>query len=63
METAIEQMEANNNKLSDDIDNAEADPSVWMKQLHMKLSGILDPAVQGGIANYEKVIQYFFSFM
>lgn len=51
---AIETMEATNVALRDLIIAQRADPSLPLNPLSMKLNGILDPAVMGGIDNYEK---------
>ncbi|XP_034937564.1 dedicator of cytokinesis protein 1 isoform X2 [Chelonus insularis] len=51
---AIETMEASNASLRDLIITQQADPILPLNPLSMKLSGILDPAVMGGVYNYEK---------
>ncbi|XP_076229499.1 dedicator of cytokinesis protein myoblast city isoform X7 [Nomia melanderi] len=54
LRNAIETMEATNTMLRDLIIAHKADHSLPLNPLSMKLNGILDPAVMGGIDNYEK---------
>ncbi|XP_076174409.1 dedicator of cytokinesis protein myoblast city isoform X2 [Ptiloglossa arizonensis] len=54
LRNAIETMEATNTALKDLIIAHKADHSLPLNPLSMKLNGILDPAVMGGIDNYEK---------
>ncbi|XP_011337215.1 dedicator of cytokinesis protein 1 isoform X1 [Ooceraea biroi] len=54
LRNAIETMEATNTALRDLIIAHRSDPSLPLNPLSMKLNGILDPAVMGGIDNYEK---------
>ncbi|XP_034179814.1 dedicator of cytokinesis protein myoblast city isoform X2 [Osmia lignaria lignaria] len=54
LRNAIETMEATNTALRDLIIAHKADNSLQLHPLSMKLNGILDPAVMGGIDNYEK---------
>ncbi|KAK2584698.1 hypothetical protein KPH14_007033 [Odynerus spinipes] len=54
LRNAIETMEATNTALRDLIVSHRADPSLPLNPLSMKLNGVLDPAVMGGIDNYEK---------
>lgn len=54
IETAIETMKSSNNSLRELIVNHAADPSLPLHPLSMKLHGIVDAAVMGGIANYER---------
>ncbi|XP_053976094.1 dedicator of cytokinesis protein 1 isoform X2 [Hylaeus volcanicus] len=54
LRNAIETMEATNTALRDLIVAHKADHSLPVNPLSMKLNGILDPAVMGGIDNYEK---------
>ncbi|XP_070151186.1 dedicator of cytokinesis protein 1 isoform X5 [Polyergus mexicanus] len=54
LRNAIETMEATNIVLRDLIIAHRSDPSLPLNPLSMKLNGILDPAVMGGIDNYEK---------
>nr|XP_012153465.1 PREDICTED: dedicator of cytokinesis protein 1 isoform X5 [Megachile rotundata] len=54
LRNAIETMEATNTALRDLIISHKADNSLPLNPLSMKLNGILDPAVMGGIDNYEK---------
>ncbi|KAG8038457.1 hypothetical protein G9C98_006153 [Cotesia typhae] len=51
---AIETMEATNAALRNLIIAQQADPSLPLTQLSMKLNGILDPAVMGGVNKYEE---------
>ncbi|XP_076759593.1 dedicator of cytokinesis protein myoblast city isoform X4 [Xylocopa sonorina] len=54
LRNAIETMEATNTTLRDLILAHKADNNLPLNPLSMKLNGILDPAVMGGIDNYEK---------
>ncbi|XP_011063239.1 PREDICTED: dedicator of cytokinesis protein 1 isoform X2 [Acromyrmex echinatior] len=54
LRNAIETMEATNTALRDLIIANKSDPNLPLNPLSMKLNGILDPAVMGGIDNYEK---------
>lgn len=54
LSNAIETMEASNKSLRDLIVAHRSDPSLQLNPLTMKLTGIVDPAVMGGINNYEK---------
>ncbi|XP_047365946.1 dedicator of cytokinesis protein 1 isoform X2 [Vespa velutina] len=54
LRNAIETMEATNTALRDLIVAHRTDPSLPVNPLSMKLNGVLDPAVMGGIDNYEK---------
>ncbi|KAL0128388.1 hypothetical protein PUN28_003578 [Cardiocondyla obscurior] len=54
LRNAIETMEATNTALRDLIIANKSDPSLPLNPLSMKLNGILDPAVMGGVDNYEK---------
>ncbi|XP_076631405.1 dedicator of cytokinesis protein myoblast city isoform X4 [Colletes latitarsis] len=54
LRNAIETMEATNTALKNLIVAHKADHSLPLNPLSMKLNGILDPAVMGGIDNYEK---------
>ncbi|XP_026674071.1 dedicator of cytokinesis protein 1 isoform X3 [Ceratina calcarata] len=54
LRNAIETMEASNTALRDLILAHKADNNLPLNPLSMKLNGILDPAVMGGIDNYEK---------
>ncbi|XP_028968827.1 dedicator of cytokinesis protein 1 [Galendromus occidentalis] len=51
---AIETMEKTNYKLIESIQQQKCDSSTPLSPFTMKLSGIIEPAVNGGIANYEK---------
>lgn len=57
IETAIETMKSTNASLRELIISYDADPNLPLHPLSMKLHGIVDAAVMGGIANYEKVLQ------
>ncbi|KAK9296199.1 hypothetical protein QLX08_009705 [Tetragonisca angustula] len=54
LRNAIETMEATNTTLRDLILAHKTDNNIPLNPLSMKLNGILDPAVMGGINNYEK---------
>ncbi|XP_072538135.1 dedicator of cytokinesis protein 5 isoform X2 [Salminus brasiliensis] len=54
LENAIETMELANEKLSNLVQHQAYDRSLPVHPLSMMLSGIVDPAVMGGFANYEK---------
>lgn len=54
LRNAIETMETANKSLQELIIAHYNDPSLPLNPLSMKLSGILDAAVMGGITNYEK---------
>uniref|UniRef100_A0AAR2JXQ2 Dedicator of cytokinesis 5 n=1 Tax=Pygocentrus nattereri TaxID=42514 RepID=A0AAR2JXQ2_PYGNA len=51
---AIETMELANEKLSNLVQHQACDRSLAVHPLSMMLNGIVDPAVMGGFANYEK---------
>lgn len=52
---AIETMQSSNKELRELILAHYADPNLAPNPLTMKLNGIVDPAVMGGISKYEKV--------
>ncbi|XP_049341626.1 dedicator of cytokinesis protein 5 [Astyanax mexicanus] len=54
LENAIETMELANEKLSNLVQQQACDRSLPVHPLSMMLNGIVDPAVMGGFANYEK---------
>ena len=54
LQTAIETMEQANKSLTELILAHRADPKLTLHPLSMKLNGIVDAAVNGGINNYEK---------
>lgn len=54
LQTAIETMEQANKSLTELILAHRADPMLALHPLSMKLNGIVDAAVNGGINNYEK---------
>ncbi|XP_059352590.1 dedicator of cytokinesis protein 1-like isoform X2 [Daphnia carinata] len=54
LQTAIETMEQANKSLTELILAHRADPKLALHPLSMKLNGIVDAAVNGGINNYEK---------
>ncbi|KAG8517471.1 Dedicator of cytokinesis protein 1 [Galemys pyrenaicus] len=54
LENAIETMQLTNDKLSGMVQQHLRDPSLPINPLSMLLNGIVDPAVMGGFANYEK---------
>lgn len=55
LENAIETMESTNEKILTMINQYQADWSLPINPLSMLLNGIVDPAVMGGFAKYEKV--------
>lgn len=55
MENAIETMESTNEKILTMINQYQTDWSLPINPLSMLLNGIVDPAVMGGFAKYEKV--------
>ncbi len=59
MEVGIESLKEANDSLIEVIDELKSTNHLQrfkpVKQLSGKLQGILNPAVQGGISNYEKV--------
>lgn len=55
LENAIETMESTNDKILTMINQYQADWSLPINPLSMLLNGIVDPAVMGGFAKYEKV--------
>lgn len=54
LENAIETMQLTNDKLDSMVQQHLDDPSLPINPLSMLLNGIVDPAVMGGFANYEK---------
>lgn len=54
LENAIETMQLTNDKLDSMVQQHLDDPSLPVNPLSMLLNGIVDPAVMGGFANYEK---------
>lgn len=54
LRNAVETMQIANSKLRNLIITYKSDLSLPLNPLSMKLNGILDPAVMGGIDNYEK---------
>lgn len=55
LENAIETMQLTNDKISSMVQQHLDDPGLPINPLSMLLNGIVDPAVMGGFANYEKV--------
>lgn len=55
LENAIETMESTNEKILTMINQYQADWTLPINPLSMLLNGIVDPAVMGGFAKYEKV--------
>lgn len=60
LENAMETMQLANEKISSMVQKHLNDPNLPINPLSMLLNGIVDPAVMGGFANYEKVINKFF---
>lgn len=58
LENAIETMESTNEKILTMINQYQTDWSLPINPLSMLLNGIVDPAVMGGFAKYEKVIYF-----
>ncbi|TNN77730.1 Dedicator of cytokinesis protein 2 [Liparis tanakae] len=54
LENAIETMESTNEKILNMINQYQADWTLPINPLSMLLNGIVDPAVMGGFAKYEK---------
>ena len=55
IENAIEVMNTKNQELKDLIKRYIASPNLELKPFTMKVHGIVDAAVQGGVSVYEKV--------
>lgn len=58
LEIAVETMQLTNEKISSMVQRHLSDPNLPINPLSMLLNGIVDPAVMGGFANYEKVIKF-----
>ena len=56
---AIETMELTNKALRDLIIAHRSDPTLQLNPLSMKINGIVDAAVMGGVTNYEKVSSFY----
>lgn len=54
LENAIETMQLTNDRMASMVQQHLDDPGLPINPLSMLLSGIVDPAVMGGFANYEK---------
>uniref|UniRef100_A0A803VSL6 Dedicator of cytokinesis 1 n=1 Tax=Ficedula albicollis TaxID=59894 RepID=A0A803VSL6_FICAL len=54
LENAIETMQLTNDKINNMVQQHLNDPNLPINPLSMLLNGIVDPAVMGGFANYEK---------
>uniref|UniRef100_A0A3Q2DTW0 Dedicator of cytokinesis 1 n=2 Tax=Cyprinodon variegatus TaxID=28743 RepID=A0A3Q2DTW0_CYPVA len=54
LEHALETMQLANEKISSMVQRHLTDPNLPINPLSMLLNGIVDPAVMGGFANYEK---------
>ncbi|KPP75592.1 hypothetical protein Z043_105147, partial [Scleropages formosus] len=54
LENAIETMETTNEKILTMINQYQGDDTLPINPLSMLLNGIVDPAVMGGFAKYEK---------
>ena len=55
VQNALETMESTNKQLRALIARYNVDPNMSINPLSMKLGGIIDAAVMGGVSNYEKV--------
>jgi len=53
LELAIETLDETNQKIKSQIDQHMADPTLKVDPLGMILNGVVDAAVNGGIANYK----------
>lgn len=51
----METMQLTNEKINNMVQRHLSDPNLPINPLSMLLNGIVDPAVMGGFANYEKV--------
>ena len=51
----METMQLTNEKISSIVQRHHNDPNLPINPLSMLLNGIVDPAVMGGFAKYEKV--------
>ncbi|OCT71603.1 dedicator of cytokinesis protein 1 isoform X2 [Xenopus laevis] len=54
LENAIETMQLTNEKINNMVQQHMYDPNLPINPLSLLLNGIVDPAVMGGFANYEK---------
>ncbi|XP_063290662.1 dedicator of cytokinesis protein 1 isoform X3 [Pelobates fuscus] len=54
LENAIETMQLTNEKINNMVQQHMNDPNMPINPLSLLLNGIVDPAVMGGFANYEK---------
>lgn len=63
MRHAIETMELTNKGLRDLVIAHRSDPALQLNPLSMKISGIVDAAVMGGVTNYEKVSSFILCFL
>ncbi|XP_075072097.1 dedicator of cytokinesis protein 1 isoform X1 [Mixophyes fleayi] len=54
LENAIETMQLTNEKINNMVQQHMTDPNMPINPLSLLLNGIVDPAVMGGFANYEK---------
>lgn len=59
MQNALETMDSTNKQLRALIARHHVDPNLNINPLSMKLGGIVDAAVMGGVSNYEKVGKLF----
>ena len=55
LQNAIETMSSNNKDLKDLVMSHNLRPELALDNLTRKLMGMIDAAVMGGVANYEKV--------
>jgi dedicator of cytokinesis protein 1 len=58
LELAIETLDETNQKIQSQIDQHLADPSLKVDTLGMILNGVVDAAVNGGIANYKVSVEF-----
>lgn len=55
LENAIETMQLTNENINNIVQQHMNDPNLPINPMSLLLNGIVDPAVMGGFANYEKV--------
>jgi Dock homology region 2 len=60
LELAIETLDETNQKIKSQIDQHLADPTLKVDPLGMILNGVVDAAVNGGIANYKVNMKFCF---
>lgn len=58
LQIAVDSMKNSTRSLTQSVEDCEEFGEKYANALAAKLQGIIKPAVQGGIANYEKVINF-----